>query len=75
MQPADFSQPQPRHQTGADSTHQGAGGYAAANHRITGFRQTPSGSYLFGLYIPREQQFVLACVLLFFGLVLMMSGI
>jgi hypothetical protein len=75
VQPADFSQPQPRNWAGVDPANQGWAGYEAANRRMTGFRQTPSGSYLFGLYLPREQQFVLACVLLFFGLVLMLSGI
>ncbi|GAB4344207.1 MAG: hypothetical protein OHK0047_37100 [Leptolyngbyaceae cyanobacterium] len=75
VRPADFSQPQSPYRTGANSTHQAWAGYADANRRMAGFRPTASGSYLFGLYIPREQQFVLACVLLFLGLVLMLSGI
>lgn len=75
VQPSDFSQPQPRNWQGEDPANQGWSGYETANRSVSRFRQHDSGNYLFGLYAPKEQQFVLAFILLFFGLVLMLSGI
>ncbi len=74
--PSDFSQPQTRSWKGNDSADRGWAGYEAAHRSMSGSRQSRSGSYLFGVfYVPKEQQFVLALMLLIFGLILMVSGI
>ncbi len=75
VQPSDFLQLQTQNWAGEDAAYQGWAEYEAARRRMSGWRQAPMGSYLFGRYIPRDYQFVLAFALLFFGLIFMLSGI
>lgn len=64
--PSDFSQLQTQGQVGA----------YAANRSAGWGRKSQSSNYLFGMfYVPKEQQFILAFCLLFFGLIFMLSGI
>lgn len=65
VNPSDFSQPQTLSREG----------YYAGNHSTSGWRQSRSGSHLFGIYVPKQQQFILAFILLFLGLVFMLAGI
>lgn len=73
--PSDFSQIQTRSWQGDDPANLGWAGYEASHRSSSGFRQSRSGSYLFGIYLPKEQQLILAGILLLLGLIFMASGI
>jgi hypothetical protein len=77
VSPADFSRPQMQSLKGEDPASQGWAGFEAAQRSsVSGFSRSRSSNLLFGVFdVPKKQQFIMALMLVIFGLILFASGV